>query len=148
MTRFDHTPEKMHRARRLRREATPAERILWSGLRGAQLGTSFRRQHPVGPYILDFYSPSLRLAVELDGDQHGRALGRERDARRDAWLGGKGIRVLRFWNSDVRGNLRGVLDDIWRHCVDAAATPTRSAAPTDLPLSGGGNPNLPSPDRN
>ena len=71
MPRFDHTPAKAARARQLRRGSTRPELKLWLCLRGAQLsGHSFRRQHPVGPYILDFYCASAKLAVELDGDQH------------------------------------------------------------------------------
>ena len=73
----------------------------------------FRRQHPVGPYILDFYCSSKKLAVELDGDVHGAPGHRNRDVMRDAYLEGKGIRVLRFWNVEIRDNLDGVLDVLY-----------------------------------
>ena len=141
MTRFDHTRQKTARARRLRQEATPSERILWSKLRLPQMrGETFRRQHPVGAYVLDFCCPALRLAIEIDGGQHGFDSVLERDMRRDTWLARYGIRTLRFWNADVRGNLNGVLDAIRLAAAEAGkrVTPIRSALPTDLPLSGGG----------
>jgi len=73
-------------------------------------GVAFRRQHPVGPYILDFYCSTAKLAIELDGDQH--ALQREYDDARTKFLNEKGIQVLRFWNIDLKENLEGVLDTI------------------------------------
>lgn len=133
MTRFDRTRLKTARARRLRRDATNPEQKLWFHLRGAQMnGMSFRRQHPVGPYILDFYCAAAKLAVELDGDQHGTVEGRAHDMTRAQFLLGKGIRVLRFPNHELRENLDGVLKTIYR-----TLTPTRHAARADLPLSGG-----------
>ncbi len=94
------------RAKTLRRLASPIEQKLWHALRGAQLGASFRRQHPVGPYVLDFYCPSAHLAVEVDGDDHaGRTM---QDARRTRFLNERGIRVIRFSNRDVWNNLDGV----------------------------------------
>jgi len=98
-------------------------------------GFSFRRQHPVGPYVLDFYCPEAKLAIELDGEQHGTESNRRHDAGRTIYLGKNGIRVLRFWNAEVYENSDGVLDAIAR-----ALTPTRPATPVDLPLAGGGNP--------
>ena len=98
-------------------------------------GVAFRRQHPVGPYILDFYCSAAKLAIELDGDQH--ALQRDYDEARTKFLNRKGIQVLRFWNIDLKENLEGVLDTIGRRVVEL--TPTRSASRSDLPLSGGGD---------
>ena len=69
--RFDRTPLMTAKARRLRLAMTDAERKLWSGLRKDQLGVAFRRQHPIGKYVLDFYCASLGLVIELDGGQHG-----------------------------------------------------------------------------
>ena len=88
------------RAREARRSSTAPERLLWAMLRRNQLGVHFRREHPVGPFILDFYCASAKLGVEVDGPVHDGQ--EDRDARRDAWLARKeGIRVLRFSVADV-----------------------------------------------
>jgi very-short-patch-repair endonuclease len=109
--RFNRTPIKTARARRLRLDVTGVERRLWHKLRGAQIdGASFRRQHPAGNYILDFYCPALQLAIELDGGQHAQATSRDR--QRDEWLRQRGVTVLRFWNSDITENLSGVVEVI------------------------------------
>jgi primosomal protein N' (replication factor Y) len=90
----------------MRREPTEAEKRLWSLLRGNRLGGwSFRRQHPVPPYIVDFACVDAKLIVEADGGQHAES---ERDHRRDAFLEGRGWRVLRFWNNEVLNNTEGV----------------------------------------
>jgi very-short-patch-repair endonuclease len=134
LTRFNRTRLKTARARELRRNGTKPEARLWSTLRGAPLGVSFRRQHPVGPYVLDFYSPALKLAIELDGDQH---LERQVfDARRTRYLNAKGILVIRFWNVEVNENFDGVCERIAE--IIGTMTPTRNATRSDLPLSGGG----------
>lgn len=89
---------------------TDAERRLWTALRDRQLDrVKFRRQHPLGPYVLDFFSEELKLVVELDGGQHADS---KVDAARTAWLTSRGCKVLRFWNNDVLRNLPGVLDTI------------------------------------
>ena len=96
------------RARRLRRDSTDVERLLWGALRGRRFQTyKFRRQHPIGRYVVDFICLSHALIIELDGGQHAVAL--ERDANRTADLQGQGYRVIRFWNNDVLDNLEGVL---------------------------------------
>jgi very-short-patch-repair endonuclease len=82
------------RAKDLRRGMTAPERLLWAMLRRNQLGLHFRRQHPVGPFILDFYCAAAKLCVEVDGPVHDEQ--EDRDARRTAWLSKEGIRVLRF----------------------------------------------------
>jgi very-short-patch-repair endonuclease len=88
--------------RQLRTESTPAEIALWALIKGRRLaGRRFRRQHSIGSYVLDFYCPSERLAIELDGAAHFTASGREQDLARDAWLQERGIRVLRFENRTV-----------------------------------------------
>jgi very-short-patch-repair endonuclease len=113
VSRFDRTPAKTQTARRLRRDSTIVERRLWYRLRSGQIdGHWFRRQHPAGPYVLDFYCPRLRLAIELDGGQHNFAAEISRDQRRDTWLAERGVVVLRFWNSDVIENMTGVLEKI------------------------------------
>jgi very-short-patch-repair endonuclease len=95
-------------ARALRRDLTPAERRLWSALRGHQLsGIGFRRQHPVGRFILDFCAPSHRLAIEVDGPVHDAQ--RERDAERTAVLRAHGYRVLRLRNEEIVGDMPAVL---------------------------------------
>jgi very-short-patch-repair endonuclease len=103
------------RARRLRREMSLPEAILWEQLRrGALDGMRFRRQHPVGPYVLDFYCAASRLAVEVDGAGHDLPGQMHHDIRRDAWLAGQGVRTLRIAASDVLDDraLEGVLAEI------------------------------------
>ena len=96
------------RARRMRKSPTDAERVLWTHLRKGRLGGfRFRRQHPVGEFIVDFACPQLRLGIELDGSQHDE--GRSKDEWRSGKLAEEGYRVLRFWNHEVLGNLDGVL---------------------------------------
>ena len=98
------------RRRALRGRATDAERFLWRLLRTRQfVGLKFRRQHPVGRYILDFYCADRRLAVELDGGQHFTAEGLAYDRRRTAYLAARGVRVVSFTNSELFENTEGVL---------------------------------------
>jgi very-short-patch-repair endonuclease len=97
-------------ARRLRREMSPAEARLWSALRRrAADGLRFRRQHPIGPYVLDFYCDSARLAVEVDGYAHATGDRPGRDERRDGWLAVRGIRTLRIDARELRDELDGVV---------------------------------------
>lgn len=106
-------PQLLDHARSLRRNATEAERILWLHLRARRLaGFKFRRQHPIGVYILDFYCARARLAVEIDGDQHGTDAQRELDETRSAFLHTQGIRVLRFSNLEVLAEAHAVLEMI------------------------------------
>ncbi|HEX5317492.1 MAG TPA: endonuclease domain-containing protein, partial [Candidatus Kapabacteria bacterium] len=99
------------RARELRQELTPSEKTLWDILRGSKFhGAKFRRQHPIGKYILDFYCAQSRLAIELDGSVHH---GREaEDDWREKIVGTHGIRFLRFTNDDVENRLDEVLRKI------------------------------------
>ncbi len=142
-SRFSRTRAQTQAARGLRVGTTAAEKAMWQILRGAQIGRlSFRRQHPLGDYVLDFYCPAIRLAIEVDGGQHNLATARERDLRRTRSLRSRGVHVLRFWNNDVLANIDGVAAEIARF-ADAlracSTTPTRSTTPTPtLPLSGGG----------
>ena len=109
--------ELISRARRLRRQATDAERLLWYRLRRGQLGVKFRRQAPIGPYV-DFVCFQRRLVIELDGGQHRPPAKRAYDARRSWWLQTQGFRVLRFWDSevltDIEGVLNRILQELWR----------------------------------
>src|SRR6266540_3448645 len=101
------------RARILRREMTDAERIIWNGIRAHRLcGASFRRQTPIGPFIVDFVCHDAGLIVEIDGGQHYESEHIKRDARRDEFLRSKGYRILRFNNYDVMTNRRGVFETI------------------------------------
>lgn len=105
-----------HRARELRREMTPAERLLWSRLRNRRLeGLKFRRQHPLGPFIADFYCAACRLVVEIDGDIHD--LQPERDAARTEQFEQYGYRVIRFRNVQVLNDLEDVLAAIEAACT-------------------------------
>src|SRR5215475_9359496 len=101
-------------AKKLRANTTPHERILWRALKELPLdGTHFRRQAPIGPYVVDFFCPAKRLIVELDGGHHNEDEEAQRDQVRQKWLEQEGYRVIRFWNSDIAGNLNGVLEAIY-----------------------------------
>jgi len=124
--------QKRDRARELRRHMTDAERTLWRCLRMRQLeGFRFRRQLPVGPYIVDFACLRTRLVVEVDGGQHADADG---DERHDAFLRGRGFRVVRFWNNEVLSDPEGVCEVVLRWLADAPP-------PHPSPASGGGSNN-------
>ncbi|HSY85483.1 MAG TPA: endonuclease domain-containing protein [Verrucomicrobiae bacterium] len=99
------------RAQLLRKRMTDAERRLWSKLRMRQVeGFRFRRQAPVGPYVVDFICLELKLIVEVDGGQHAMP---RADAKRTAWLESEGYRVIRFWNNDVLKNTEAVLQSLY-----------------------------------
>jgi very-short-patch-repair endonuclease len=103
---------------------TEAEKRLWYLLRRHNLlGNLFRRQAPIGSYIVDFACLKERLLIEIDGGQHG--VQAEQDAQRTAWLERRGFRVLRFWNNDVLGNTEGVLEMIVRALDERAASRRR-----------------------
>jgi len=91
----------------LRRDSTPQEIILWSRLRNKQLGYKFRRQHSFDNYIVDFYCPKKNLIVEVDGSQHIDQ--KEYDAERTRYFKTRGLRVVRFWNSEINNNIQGVV---------------------------------------
>ena len=97
----------------MRRRSTPAEDRLWQALRRSQVeGRKFRRQHSIGPFIVDFYCPAERLAVEVDGPVHRLPRVREKDARRTRYLTTRNIRVIRFENWQVYEQLDLVLQEI------------------------------------
>jgi very-short-patch-repair endonuclease len=100
-------PRTKHQAIKLRKESTPAEHQLWSRIRNKQLGVSFRRQHAVGNYITDFYSPGAKLIIELDGSQHFEQEGY--DQERTKYLEAQGYKVIRFWNNDVMKDIESVI---------------------------------------
>ena len=106
-------------ARRLRREGTQEEKELWRVLRAGRFaGFKFRRQHPIGPFILDFYCAEARLAVEVDGQGHHHPDQLAHDRRRTAWLHGEGVRVIRLAAEAVRTELDGVLEFVARAALD------------------------------
>jgi very-short-patch-repair endonuclease len=123
-----YTQETLKRAKQLRREMTPEEKLLWGHLRDRRLGGhKFRSQQPIGPYIADFVCQEQKLIIEADGSQHGDS---KSDARRDAFLASKGYHVLRFWNNDVTCNLTGVLE-----AIGAVLTTPHPSAALRLPPS-------------
>ena len=109
--RWHHRTMASPLARRLRQTPTDAENRLWLHLRRKQLrGLRFRRQHPIGNYVVDFFCPEVQLIIEVDGGQHNAP--DSKDDIRTAWLESRGYRVIRFWNNDVLTNTEGVLTTI------------------------------------
>jgi very-short-patch-repair endonuclease len=103
--------QKQELARSLRWQPTRAEALLWQRLRARSLlGHKFRRQHPVGPYVVDLVCLDRGLVIEIDGGQHDRPA--EEQSARTAYLRASGFRILRFWNSEVSDNLEGVLEAV------------------------------------
>jgi very-short-patch-repair endonuclease len=103
----------VERARKLRREMTPQERMLWRGLKVSFPKAHFRKQVPLGPYYADFACHAAKLVIELDGSQHIDAV--PYNAARTTFLESEGYTVIRFWNNDVTTNLDGVLIAIAQH---------------------------------
>ena len=101
----------LRRAQAMRAEPTGAEEALWRRLRAGQLGFRFRRQEPIGPYIVDFVCKARRLVVELDGDSHVDA---QADAIRDRHLRSMGYRVIRLPNNDIYEDLDDTVDGLWQ----------------------------------
>lgn len=117
----DRSDPRTSRARALRRDATPAERKLWSQLKQLEIaGSHFRRQTPIGRYFADFACYRTRLVVEVDGEQHGIDAARRHDEARTRFLQSNGYRVLRFWNAEVLSNLESVVDTV---CAALYQTP-------------------------
>jgi very-short-patch-repair endonuclease len=104
------TKEKLQRAKELRHEMTPAERVLWNELRANKLGVHFRRQQIIAGFIVDFYCHKAALVIEVDGDIHD--LQQEEDDKREKALKEMGLRIIRFRNQDVIRDLPTVVDDI------------------------------------
>jgi very-short-patch-repair endonuclease len=109
------TKEIKLRARTLRLAMSLPERLLWQALRKKQTELRFRRQHPAGPFVLDFYCDSAKLCVEVDGSQHDFVA--KRDVARDRWLEGQGVRTIRVTAKDVLENLEGVVAYIREQAV-------------------------------
>lgn len=117
-------PGHLDLKRRLRSDMTGPEKRLWSRLRSRQLqGSKFRRQHGIGPYIVDFYCPEQSLVIEIDGDSHADAEQIQKDQRRDRYLQSIGLRVVRYTNDDIMKNLDGVLEDLQKRVSSGSASP-------------------------
>jgi very-short-patch-repair endonuclease len=117
------TDQGKHRARELRKNLSPAEIKLWSRLRGGRFGgLHVRRQHPIGPYIVDFFLPKLRLVIEVDGSSHDSRA--EEDETRDCYLKKQGLDILRFQNRDVMQRINDVLDYLSNYCANRSQPPS------------------------
>jgi very-short-patch-repair endonuclease len=115
-------PILLKRAREMRKEGAPAEIILWTFLRDRQLqGYKFRRQFSADSYILDFYCPAAKLAIELDGDSHSKRI--DYDAARTKRLNELGMEIVRYDNTDIFENLDSVLNSILDHCIERCPSP-------------------------
>jgi very-short-patch-repair endonuclease len=110
MTIFYNKSKHLSKRVVLRKNQTPQESILWARLRRDQLGFKFKRQYSVGPYVLDFYCPVKKLAIEIDGSQHLE--NKEYDKERTEYLSVFKIKVLRFWNNEINTNIDGVVSKI------------------------------------
>ena len=107
----------LSRARELRRDMTPQERKLWRHLRGKQLyGLRFRKQHPIAPFVVDFFCHEPKLVVEIDGPSHYEPGQQGYDRARTERLSQRGMRVIRFTNRDIDHSIEGVLQEIARRC--------------------------------
>ena len=136
MTQVFNQKENLDRRRQLRNGASEAERLLWQKLKGKQLnGCKFRRQVGIGSYILDFYCPALKLAIELDGPSHDDPGAQEYDAIRQRVIEAFNIRFLRFTNADVYNHLEGVLVSI-SSVIEELIASTPHQEETDDPPNG------------
>jgi very-short-patch-repair endonuclease len=106
------------KARELRRTMSLPEGLLWRELRGKPEGLKFRRQHPVGPYVIDFYCPSAKTGFEIDGIAHDMGNRPGTDPQRDAWLSNQGIRIIRIAASEVLADPEKIAAAIVAHCID------------------------------
>ncbi len=123
-------PDLLRFARDLRKSQTEAESLIWSLVRDRRLANyKFRRQHPVEPYVLDFYCHDKRLAIELDGGQHNTEQKRKTDETRIRFLSAQGIQVIRFWNDDVLQDTEAVLEAIWNVLHENRGSLTPDSSP-------------------
>ena len=108
-------PDLKERRQKLRNNATPAEKILWTYLQKSKLGYKFQRQYSLDYFIVDFYCPEKKLAIELDGGHHGSRESQIHDKHRSRYLTGFNVKVIRFRNEEVTGNIKKVLTEIEKH---------------------------------
>ena len=132
----DHSPRALQTARRLRGSMSLPEVLLWRHLRGKPMAVRFRRQHPIGDYVLDFYCPAAGLAVEIDGMSHDEPRQAEHDAQRDAWLASRHIRVVRIPAREALNDPAAVAESVVRLCAKSPPPPALRAATSP---SGGGS---------
>src|SRR5262245_48358769 len=117
-------PKQTAIARTLRKQDTWAEKLMWRWLRDRRFSAyKFRRQHPFGPHVLDFFCVEAFLDIELDGGQHGYPAHQKKDKRRDGWLEARGVKVLRFWNSRLRREKEAILNTIFETLQKRAPHP-------------------------
>ncbi|MGB7293984.1 MAG: DUF559 domain-containing protein [Candidatus Aminicenantales bacterium] len=122
-------PDRDDLARILRKRSTGAENFLWKQIRAKRLNRmKFRRQEPIGKYIVDFVCREKKIIIELDGGQHSEQ--REKDQERDEWLRSEGFRVLRFWNNDILRKIEDILEITLKECLE-------SPSPSSPPIKGG-----------
>ena len=123
----------VHQARQLRKRMSPSEIRLWRVLRLRPEGLQFRKQHPFGPFVFDFFCKSAGLAIEVDGLVHDFEVTAKRDERRDQRVHQQGIETMRIAADDVRNNLEGVVTHIVRRCLERTPPPhsVRSPSPSN-----------------
>ena len=115
-------------ARRLRKQPTPSESKLWKLLRDRRfVDFKFRRQHPIGTYVLDFFCPKAKLAIELDGGGHGFPVQQQQDKKRDQFFQSRGIKVLRFWNHKLHDEMEAVRFEIWHALMERTGRTAETA---------------------
>ena len=120
--------EQQKFAKHLRQHMTDSESTIWRHLRAHRLnGEKFKRQPPIGPYVVDFVHFGARLIIEADGGQHN---GAQYDEKRDAWLRAQGFKVMRFWNNEIKSNSDGVLMTIMAAVADNHREPIPSPQPS------------------
>lgn len=125
-------PSLKRRRQKLRNESTPAERKLWEHLRKSQLlGLKFQRQYGIGPYIIDFFCPELRLAIEIDGDSHFAPDAVVYDKQRQQFIESKDITVVRFLNTDIHENIDGVLKQLRKLITTLCLPPSQGGKTHD-----------------
>jgi len=122
-------------ARQLRSQMSLPEVLLWRALRARPNGLKFRRQHPAGPYVLDFFCATRRLAIEVDGEAHNRGDRPERDRDRDAWLASQDVTVLRVSAATIMTDIDAVIRHITA-TVSPVVTPLHQPAAGPPPLAG------------
>ncbi len=136
-------PVTVDRARGLRRNETAAEKRIWSRLRAHRfLGFKFRRQYPIGRYLVDFVCLSAHLVIEIDGDSHGDDRAGALDAARTAWLETQGFRVVPFWNHDVIEGTDDVMESIF-YALEGSAVHLHAPLPDPLPCGERGSKLMP-----
>ena len=130
----NYTPEALKHARKLRREMSLPEVLLWQQLRQRPMGVKFRKQHPIGNLVVDFFCASKKLVIEIDGIAHNMGENAERDVRRDAWLRSQGLEVTRIPATDVLRDPASIAEVLVRQCL---ATPPPSALRAATSPNGG-----------